>query len=298
MSLHRESKMGFWLRGTLPCMLLALSPMLRAQAGSAQRVFPQSRITIEDVLKSISASLSGHLPTLDGFAAPAKHSLDQYERGYFQAAVQVEPTASGGSLVRVTVKITAWYNDAEPSRSGYQLLKSNGRIEADVLDQLSEQLTANAPAVPSTPQPGSEQDAGSKAVGDANGPGEKSSAMPQKEAAPPAVTQNSGSGNNGSLISAPSPRFSDSGTFSSSITRGLSEQVDPAGPPKAVPGKSDGQLQAEVEGLEEVLKNQAHPNNLVAVRKSDTPVVAAPSLTAKTLFLASQHDEFEILDFN
>jgi hypothetical protein len=47
-----------------------------------------------------------------------------------------------------------------------------------------------------------------------------------------------------------------------------------------------------------VLKNRAHPKNLVAIKKSGTPVVMAPSLTAKTLFLASEHDEFEMLDFN
>jgi hypothetical protein len=57
-------------------------------------------------------------------------------------------------------------------------------------------------------------------------------------------------------------------------------------------------LQAEAESLEEILKNQAHPKNLVAVKKSATAVVATPSLTAKTLFLASAHDEFEMLDFN
>jgi len=36
----------------------------------------------------------------------------------------------------------------------------------------------------------------------------------------------------------------------------------------------------------------------VAVKKSGTPVVANPSLTAKPQFLASMHDEFEMLDFN
>ena len=56
-------------------------------------------------------------------------------------------------------------------------------------------------------------------------------------------------------------------------------------------------LKAEAESLEEILKNQAHPKNLVAVKKSGTPVVDAPSLKAKTLFLASEHDEFEMLDF-
>ncbi len=62
--------------------------------------------------------------------------------------------------------------------------------------------------------------------------------------------------------------------------------------------KSTSALQAEAESLQEILKNQGHPKNLVAVKKSGTPVVGSPSLNAKALFLASMHDEFEMLDFN
>src|SRR4029077_9671157 len=57
-------------------------------------------------------------------------------------------------------------------------------------------------------------------------------------------------------------------------------------------------LQKEADSLEETVRNQAHPKNLVAVKKSGTPVVATPSLAAKPEFLASMHDEFEMLDFN
>jgi len=64
------------------------------------------------------------------------------------------------------------------------------------------------------------------------------------------------------------------------------------------PPPAQTSLQAEAASLEEVLKNQAHPKNLVAIKKSGTPVVTAPSLTGKTLFMASAHDEFEMLDFN
>jgi hypothetical protein len=67
---------------------------------------------------------------------------------------------------------------------------------------------------------------------------------------------------------------------------------------KAVDPAATANLQAEAASLEEVLKNQSHPKNLVAIKKSGTPVVASPSLTGKTLFLASAHDEFEMLDFN
>jgi hypothetical protein len=50
--------------------------------------------------------------------------------------------------------------------------------------------------------------------------------------------------------------------------------------------------------LEEIIQNQAHPSNLVAVRSAKTPVFASPSQGAKVLFLAAAEDEFEILDSN
>src|SRR5207245_7459583 len=97
--------------------------------------------------------------------------------------------------------------------------------------------------------------------------------------------------------SAPIPKFPETGgTFSSSLSQSLSAREQ--GPPQRQVADSDKDLQAETKNLEEILKNQAHPKNLVAVKKSGTPVVATPSLTAKALFLASAHDEFEMLDFN
>jgi hypothetical protein len=71
----------------------------------------------------------------------------------------------------------------------------------------------------------------------------------------------------------------------------------PAPDPKNA-DKSAIALQKEADSLEETFRNQAHPKNLVAVKKSGTPVVATPSLAAKPQFLASMHDEFEMLDFN
>jgi hypothetical protein len=65
---------------------------------------------------------------------------------------------------------------------------------------------------------------------------------------------------------------------------------------KVVPAQTT--LQAEAASLEEALKTQVHPKNIVAIKKSGTPVEATPSLTSKTLFMASAHDEFEMLDFN
>src|SRR5215469_6744482 len=120
-----------------------LAITVAAQPNSTERSFPQSKSTVEQVLKSLQANLAGRLPVLDGFAKATDHPLDRYQRGYYQSNVEVQSTASGGSLVRVTTKVTAWYADPGGSRSGYQLLTSNGRIETDLLDQLAEDSSAS-----------------------------------------------------------------------------------------------------------------------------------------------------------
>ena len=67
---------------------------------------------------------------------------------------------------------------------------------------------------------------------------------------------------------------------------------------KAVIDRRTQEQSKEVKGLQEILLNQAHPANLVAVRKTDTPVLANPIENAKVLFLAAAEDEFEMLDAN
>ena len=240
------------------------SPQVTPQAGPYERTYHQPKSAVEKAVKDLQPSMRGRLPALEGFALPSDHPLDRYQRAYFQSAVQVSSTASGGSVVRVSTKVTAWYADSTPSSSGYQLLTSNGRIESDLLDRLTD-LLASKPGAPSS----------------------------GKDTAAPA-------------ISAPMPQLPESGrTFSTSVEQGLSRQrlsEQQSEAAKTSPNKLADQpaadLHAEAASLEEVLKNQAHPKNLVAIKKTGTPVVASPSLNAKTLFLASAHDEFEMLDFS
>lgn len=253
-------------------ILAPLAVHLPAQTSPHERAFPQSKVTVEKALTAIQASLAGHLPVLDGFAKPADHPLDRYQRGYYQSIVQVRSTPSGGSVVRVSTKVTAWYADPVASRSGYQLLTSNGRLEADLLDQLAEQLAKSL------------TESGNRAA---------SVDVPKRSSEPPAGAE--------PVISAPSPKFPETDrTFSASLSQNLAAQgrTNRRPPDPLSPERSTSALQAEVDSLEEILKNTAHPKNLVAVKKSGTPVVATPSLTAKPQFLASMHDEFEMLDFN
>jgi hypothetical protein len=262
--------------GVLVALFAALS---LAQTNSYQRIFPQSKAAVEKALAALQPSMAGHLPVLEGFAKPGEHPLDRYQRAYYQSTAQVSSNPSGGSTVRITTKVTAWYSDSVASHSGYQLLTSNGRLESDVLDQLTEQLAKG--------QTGN----GSQSAANAPQQSSEPTASAEPTITQPAVAQPS--------ISAPSPRFPDTGrTFSSSLSQGLASRngAEPSAPAGAE--KSKNPAQAEVESLEAILKNTGHPKNLVAVKKSGTPVVSNPSLTAKPQFLASMHDEFEMLDYN
>jgi hypothetical protein len=258
-----------------------------AQGGGYERTFSESKATVEKVLKSMPFSLGGRLPVLDGFALPGDHSLDRYQRGYFQTTVQVSAAPSGGSVVHVSTKVTAWYSDAIPSRSGYQLLPSNGRLEGDLLDQLAAELGKMVAGGGAT-----------SAVAAVTGPPASAPSISKAPTSPPKPAAETPAAE--PAPSAPMPRLPDTaGTFSSSLAQGLAAQ-QPGRVPNAQspPADADRGLRAEADNLEEILKNQSHPKNLVAVKKSGTPVVASPSLTAKNLFLASMHDEFEMLDFN
>jgi hypothetical protein len=273
--MNGRDPMKFALSASLSAMLgLAFVQCGSAQAGPRERAFPQSKTVIEKTLKDLQASMAGRLPVLDGFAIPGDHPFDRYQRVYYQSTTNVISTASGGALVRVSTKVTAWYSDPVPSRSGYQLLTSNGRLEGDLLDQLADRLAAANDVVPA------EKPALSKAAPSTHQPAVRDP------------------GSSTLAVSGPAPKTPDSGgAFSSPFSQSPLPQ-DRSGPtmPKNA-GDDSSELKAEAASLEEILKSQAHPKNLVAVKKSGTAVVASPSLNAKTLFLASPHDEFELLDF-
>ena len=113
-------------------MFLAPLKSVWAQSGGYERTFPQSKTAVEKVLKEMQPTSSGRLPVLAGFATSADHTLERYQRGYYESKFQVTAAPSGGSIVRVSVQVTAWYADPTNAHSGYQLLTSNGRLEADL----------------------------------------------------------------------------------------------------------------------------------------------------------------------
>jgi len=261
-------KLRLWLAAA--ALWALATPLGRAQGTPVERTFTQSKPVVEAAVRQLQASTAGRLPVLDGFAVPGEQPLDRFQKGYYQCTIQVSAAASGGSLVRISAKITAWYDAPGAGKSGYQVLPSNGRLESDLLDRLADALATKGPS--------------STATSAASPPG----APKHKDAAP------SGS-------SAPASNLPSAPSFKGGSFPRTGKNASPAQTP---PPRSDAidrhteNLEKEAKSLEEILRNQAHPNNLAAVRKSGTPVLVSPSEGAKVLFLADAEDEFEILDSN
>ncbi|HEY4818331.1 MAG TPA: SH3 domain-containing protein [Candidatus Acidoferrum sp.] len=235
--------------------------MLCGQAVPYARTFPKSKEEVEAVLKEMQAYAGQKLPIVDGFVAVGDEPLSRYERAFYQFSVDLVPNGPGATIVRLTAKITAWYADRDPSKSGYQVLPSNGRLELDLLDRLSDKL-GGKPLVSisrsSVLAPTPKLDLHTASSGDY---------VP--------------SGKTASAGSAP-----DSGKDEISALRRKREAEE----------KRAQQLDAELQSLQEIQRNQARPGNLVAVKKSGTPVFAKPATGSRVLFTAVANDEFELID--
>jgi hypothetical protein len=237
---------------------VAFAREIHPQAIPYARSFTTPRPQIEQALKDLQAYPGQKLPVLDGFVAAVDKPLDRYERGFYQFSIELIPGDAGSTIVRLSAKITAWYADRDVAKSGYQVLPSNGRLELDFLDRLEEKLTGK-------PIP-------------LNSP---ASNAPQ----------------------APQPKLDFSGA------RGAATMAAPlpqaAQPPDEVAAlrnqrvaseKRVQQLTAELQNLQEIKRGQAHPANLLVVKKSGTPIYARNVEGSRVLFEAAANDEFEFLD--
>jgi hypothetical protein len=243
------------------CLISFLAAGLSAaQSISYARSYAKSKEEVDKALKDLQAYAGQKLPIVDGFVAMGDIPLERFERAYYQFSIDLVPGNSGGTIVRLTAKITAWYADKDPAKSGYQVLPSNGRLELDLLDRLDEKLGG-------------------------------------KPAASAAYALSN------SRISAPKPKL-DLGSASlatpskgdSSASEGHTEEIVSLRVKREAEEKRMRELNEELQSLQEIKKNQAHPLNLVMVTKSGTPVLAKPTEGSRLLFNASADDEFEFIE--
>ena len=277
---------------TLLLSLASLPGLSRAQAAPYERTYATPISDVERVVRNLRPTSTGRLPTVDGFVEANDQPIERYERGYYECTFQVVATPTGGATVRAIAKITAWYNDPTPARSGYRVMVSNGHIENDFLDQIQEAL---GPA-PGT-KPTNSQTAGSPA---------KTSAASAESATsgasrPPAKLDPSALG----LVESSSNKSPTARTYSNLP----GQPAEPAAPlmsktesleslklQRAAVDKRAQELSADIKNFEDILHNQARPADLAVVKKAGTRVFSKPSDTSGLLFSAEAEDEFQVLE--
>jgi hypothetical protein len=249
---------NFAWRGIFASLVSLLAAVAAcAQAIPYARSYAKPKAEVDQALKDLQAYFGQKLPILDGFVAGPERPLDQYERGFYQYSIELLPGEAGATVVRLTAKITAWHVDRDVSKSGYEVLPSNGRLELDLLDRLQEKLTGRPVDPPAT-------------------------LNTNVQAPRPKLDLSGVPGANSASAPAPVARTPD--------------EVAALRGQRVVAERRVQQLTSELDNLKEIQHNQVHPLNLVIVTKPETAIYDKPNENARQLFQAAVNDEFEFLD--
>jgi len=247
------------MRPGIPALILTVC--LQTASGQAvpyARSYAKPKNEVEQALKELQAYSGQKLPTLEGFVAPPAKPPERYERGFYQFAIELLPGDEGTTIVRLSAKVTAWYADRDVTKSGYEVLVSNGRLELDLLDRLQEKLTGKPVDPPATVNSNVQTPR----------PKLDLSGVPGASVPPP-----------------PAP-----------VVAKTPDEVAALRTKRVIAEKRVQQLTEELKSLEEIKHNQAHQQNLVIVSKSATPLYAKAAEGSRVLFQAAVNDEFEFLD--
>ena len=207
------------------------------------------------------------------------------------ACFEAVPAVGGGTMVQATAKITAWYTDPMPARSGYRVLASNGRLENDFLDRIEEALIPTGKSPSATAQklasiaPDAATPSGPSASPDAlHSPGRPN---------PAAIGPSESSSLDSSLPGAAPVALRLAATPAMALPAG--ESLESARARRETDEKQAAELTAYVKNMEEIQRNQSRPTDLVAVKSPKAPIFAKPLADSQILFTAVTQDEFQLL---
>jgi hypothetical protein len=259
-----------------------------AQGRGAERVFHHQKAEVEKAIHDLQVTLSGRLPTLNGFADLGDEPQVRLTRGYYECAVNVEAVGQDETRVVASAKITAWYTDPAPSKSGYRELPSNGHVEEDLLDRIEDALAPIA-QTSATSQPNLPQ-------GISPGTTIEGTHADSGNSAPYIDTSHFGHGSVRLRLN-PSPSTALTSPAGSGLAAtGNIEDIESLQRRREEAEKQLREKNEEVKNLEEILRNQSHPTDLAVVRKSGTRVMPKPNANGPALFSADGEDEFQVLE--
>lgn len=254
---------SFFLQAVVSLLMLSLPTF--GQHSPLEQSVEYSKADVEKALRELQGYSEGKLPIVDGFVVPENEPLDRYQRAYYHVSFVVTSGLPQQTALKVTAKITAWYEGDTAARSGYRALPSNGRLESDLFDRLQQLLP---------PTHGS------------------------TKAAESSVSTPTSGETNKVLPDAPGYRLPNNSAFNVSGKLTSPAVIETSNSKAVIPDGNTArirQLSDEKSALEEIARNQSHPDNLASVVVSHTPVFAQPSTGAHILFYADAQDEFPVL---
>jgi hypothetical protein len=249
-------------------VLLLSGSCLLAGNDPIERTFTEPRADVERAVSAAKSNSSGKLPALEGFVGQMLRPVERYEKAYYQCIFQVIPSVTGETSVRVTAKITAWYDDPDRQKSGYEVLPSNGRLENDALDRVEKIL---------------EPDSSTDAEKLANKKYDLSLGSVMPRGTVPGVAGRA------RRETRPAPVV----TMSSPVNE---EEIQELRTKRVAAEKRVQQLNNAMQNLQQLYDSQSKPTNLVAIKKTGTPVYAHPEEGGKALFIATAKDQFEMVE--
>jgi hypothetical protein len=235
-----------------------------------ERTFTEPRAEVERAVSVVKSNSSGKLPALEGFVGAMQRPAERYEKIYYQCIFQVIPSVTGETSVRVTAKITAWYGDPDKQKSGYEVLPSNGRLENDALDRV-EQILAGP-----------------------DGASAKAEIEPKRRydlSLGPVIPHGAAPGGAGGV-----PRESRPSAIATMSSPLREEEIQELRNKRVAAERRVQQLNNALQNLQQLYDGQTKPANLVAIKKTGTPVYAHADESGKPLFAATARDQFEMVE--
>ncbi len=121
-------------------LLFAAAKSTPAQTIPVERSYAHPVDEVQRALQELDVDATGRLPFLDGFVSASANSLDRLENPRYVLRSDVVRVGPAETIVRISAKVTAWYQSADASHSEYRAIPSNGRLESDFFDRLSARL--------------------------------------------------------------------------------------------------------------------------------------------------------------
>jgi hypothetical protein len=239
-----------------------------AQAVPVERSYGHSLDEVQRALQELDVEATSRLPFLDGFVSARANSLDRLENPRYVLRSDLVRVGPSETIVRISAKITAWYQNSDASHSEYRAIPSNGRLESDFLDRLSARLD---------PASNAHAETGAEAPSAAD--------QQARTLAPSSESRPSISAGANAAVAKLSRNAPDQAT-----------QIEALRAQRKAREAAAGDLNAQIAKLQVAAKERTNQTGMAIIHRAHTPVFEKADQTSRILLHANAEDEFSVID--